>query len=209
MTIEIWSDISCPFCYLGKRKLDLALEQTGLASNVRKIWRSFQLNPGLVTNPDISIHDYLVKVKGFDAVQAKAINSHITTSGEGIGLTFRFDKVVVANTLRAHQLLHYAAAQGKQDVTGELLFRANFSDGRNVDSTEVLMDIAGEAGLEADGMKEALADGAYADVIARDIAEASRLGVRCVPFFVFNRRLAISGAQDLSVFTDTLKEATV
>ena len=207
MTIEIWSDISCPFCYLGKRKLDLALEQTGLATNARKIWRSFQLNPGLVTNPDISIHDYLVKIKGFDAAQAKAVNSHITTSGEGIGLTFRFDKVVVANTLRAHQLLHYAASQGKQDVTGELLFRANFSDGRNVDSPSVLLDVAAAAGLDPNGSQEALADGAYAEPIARDIAEAARLGVRGVPFFVFNRRLAISGAQDLSVFTDTLKEA--
>jgi len=207
MTIEIWSDISCPFCYLGKRKLDMALEQTGLTSTARKIWRSFQLDPGLVTNPDISIHDHLVKVKGFDAAQARSVTGHITASGEALGLTFRFEKVVVANTLRAHQLLHFAAAQGRQDITGELLFRANFSEGRNMDSPSVLFDVAAVAGLDPDGLQEALMDGAYMEPIARDIAEAAQLGVRGVPFFVFNRRLAISGAQDLSVFTDTLKEA--
>ncbi|MFM7194382.1 MAG: DsbA family oxidoreductase [Bacteroidota bacterium] len=207
MTIEIWSDVSCPFCYLGKRKLDLALEQTGLASSAQKVWRSFLLNPGLVTDPDISIYDYLVKVKGFDAVQAQAVNKHITTSGEAIGITFRFDNVVVANTMRAHQLLHFAAQQGKQDLTGELLFQANFSDGRNVDAVDVLLDIATKAGLDPDGLEDALADGAFAEPIARDIAEASQLGVHGVPFFVFNRRHAISGAQEMGVFVETIREA--
>ena len=208
MQIEIWSDISCPFCYLGKRKLDLALEETGLSVSANKIWRSFQLNPGVVTNPGLSIYDYLVRERGFDPVQAKEINGHITRSGESIGITFRFNKVVVANTLRAHQLLHYAAGQGMQDLTGELLFRANFTDGRNVDDNSVLEAVALEAGLEMSGLTDALAPGAYAGPIGKDIDEAARLGVRGVPFFVFNRKFAISGAQDISVFISTLKEAS-
>jgi len=209
MQIEIWSDISCPFCYLGKRKLDMALEETNLTGSAQKTWRSYQLNPDVVTDPSVSIYDYLVKQRGFDAGKAREINAHITQSGASIGLTFRFDQVVVANTLRAHQLLHFAAGQGLQDVTGELLFRANFSEGRNVDDKEVLQSVAAEAGLDPLGLAEALSDGAYAAPIARDIAEAAGLGVRGVPFFVFNRRYAISGAQDLKVFIDTLREAKV
>lgn len=207
MKIEIWSDIACPFCYLGKRKLDSALAQAGMKAEVSIVYRSFQLNPALVTDTSLNIHDYLVREKGMQMSRVRQMNSYIVESGRQNGIDFSFDKVIVANTFRAHSLLHFAARYGKQIEAKEMLFRAYFTEGKNVDDTEVLALISTQLGLDEREFRTALESNAYADAISRDYEEAVRAGVRGVPYFVINGREVVSGAQDISVFVDALQKA--
>lgn len=205
MKIEIWSDIMCPFCYLGKRKLELALEQFEGRDRVEIVWKSFQLNPDVKTDTTIRVSEYLSKEKGVPESQALEWNRQLTESGSEVGLTYHFDRVVVSNTFKAHNLLHYAKAHGKQNEAGERLFRAHFTECRNVDDMEVLKSLCSDVGLDPAQFENALINGTYAEAVRKDISEAEQLRITGVPFFVFNRKYAISGAQDVSVFLKTLQ----
>ncbi|AYL94105.1 DsbA family oxidoreductase [Mucilaginibacter celer] len=207
MKVEIWSDVMCPFCYIGKRRFEQALAGFEHQNQVEIEWKSFQLNPDLKTNPDISINQYLAEIKGFTIDHAKQLNNHVTQMAANEGLTYNFDKAVVANSFNAHRLAHLAKKHGLGDAAEEALFKAYFTEGRNIDDNETLIEIGVAIGLPANEIKQALETQLYADEVKHDIAEAQYLGVRGVPFFVLNRKYAVSGAQETGIFSDTLSKA--
>ena len=209
MKVEIWSDVMCPFCYIGKRRLEEALTQFANADSVEISWKSYQLNPGLKTDPSISIHQHLANIKGLDLEAAKQMNQQVTEMAESVGLTYDFDHAILANSFDAHRLSHLAAQKGLGNAAQEALFKAYFTEGKNIADKETLIALGEGIGLTAADVKQMLSTNAFADAVKHDIAEAQQLGVRGVPFFVFDRKFAISGAQPTAVFLQTLKKALI
>jgi predicted DsbA family dithiol-disulfide isomerase len=207
MKVEIWSDIQCPFCYIGKRRFEEALAEFEKRSEVHIQWKSFQLNPDLVTNPEISINEYLVETKGWTLNHATQLNQQVTEMAAQAGLEYQMDNAVVANTFAAHQLAHAAAAINKGNEAEELLFKAYFTEGKNIADPEVLAGLGAQLGLDAEKFKQDLSDHTYADAVRRDMYEAQVLNIRGVPFFVLNDKYAISGAQPAAVFIQALEKA--
>jgi len=205
MKIEIWSDIVCPFCYIGKRKFETALESFADRNNVQIEWKSFELMPHLKTQPGKNIDEILAEEKGMPLAQANALNNQVAQMAKQVGLDYHFDKAIPANTFKAHQLIQFAKTQGKQGEAEEALFRAYFTEGKNLEDLATLVEIGAALGLDKTALKTALENGTYADNVHADINEARQLGVRGVPFFVFNRKYAVSGAQDPRVFAETLQ----
>ncbi|HQD12059.1 MAG TPA: DsbA family oxidoreductase [Chitinophagales bacterium] len=207
ITLEIWSDIACPFCYIGKRKLEAALAEFPHRDKVDIHWKSFQLSPDLVTQPGLSIHEFLATHKGFSTEQAQQMNAQVTQMAAENGLTYQLDNIVVANTMKAHCFAHFAGQQGKQAEAEEALFRAYFTEGKNIDDIPTLLQIGTDIGLNIHHLEDNLRDGTLVDLVREDIYDAQQLGVRSVPCFVFNRKYAIAGAQDSSLFLQTLQKA--
>jgi predicted DsbA family dithiol-disulfide isomerase len=207
MKVEIWSDVMCPFCYIGKRRFEDALAHFAHKDKVEIEWKSFQLNPGLVTDPEIKIDEYLAEKKGWGLEQARQMNDHVTQMAAEVGLTFNFNKAVVANSFNAHRVSHLAKKHGLGVAMEEQLFKAYFTDGKNIDDKETLIGLGSEIGLDTAEIKQALETSAYADDVRRDIAEAQYLGIQGVPFFVMNGKYAVSGAQAVPVFEQTLEKA--
>lgn len=207
MKIEIWSDIMCPFCYIGKRKFEKALEQFDQKDKIDVEWKSFQLSPEIKTQTNKSSTEFLAEHKGISIQQARALNEQVSQMAKTVGLTYHLDKSVVANSFKAHQLTHFAKQYQKQDETEELLFKAHFTEGKNIDNTEVLLDIGEELGFDRTLLKKSLEDNLYADAVKKDIQNASRIGVRGVPFFLFNNKYALSGAQESETFLQALKQS--
>jgi protein disulfide-isomerase len=207
MKVEIWSDVMCPFCYIGKRKFEMALAQFPQKDKVELVWKSFQLAPEIKTQPDKNIHQFLADHKGMSLEQAKRMNDHVTQLAKQVGLTYNFDKSIVANTFNAHRFAHFAKQYGKQNEAEEILFRSYFTDGKNIDDFPTLIQLGKEIGMDSDKLKTALEDGSYADDVKQDIYEGQQVGLRGVPFFLFNRKFAVSGAQDSKIFLETLEKA--
>ncbi len=205
MKIEIWSDIMCPFCYIGKRNFENALGQFADTEKLEIEWKSFQLRPDLVTNPTKSLNQELAESKGWSLEYTQQMNEHVTQMAADSGIAFNLNQAVMANTVKGHQLLHFAKEHGKQNQAKELLFKAYFTDGKNVDDVPTLMEIAKSLELNTEELTKIFADGTYLNHIERDIYEASQIGVRGVPFFVFDQKYAISGAQASSAFLQTLQ----
>lgn len=206
MKIEIWSDIACPFCYLGKRKFDLALAQFSGKADVEIEWKSFLLNPDLTSDPSVSIFQYLSEKKGFPEEQARQMMSQITESGSAVGLEYHFNEVILANTLKAHQLLHESRVQGLQHEMEERLFEAHFVEGKNIDDVNILLELASEIGMDNTALDVKILTGQYSNEIQSDLDLAQQFGVRGVPFFVFDRTYAISGAQEPASFLKTMEQ---
>jgi predicted DsbA family dithiol-disulfide isomerase len=204
MIIEIWSDVMCPFCYIGKRKFEKALMQFHAKDKTTVIWKSYQLSPEIKTDPAKNIHEFLASHKGISVEQAKQMNDQVTHVAAQQGLVYNFDKLIVANSFNAHRLTHFAKANGRQPEAEEQLFQAYFTDGKNIDDYPTLIELGGNIGLDKDLLLEALETGQYADEVKMDIAEAGEIGIRGVPFFVFDRKYAISGAQETSVFLQAM-----
>lgn len=205
--VEIWSDIMCPFCYIGKRKFENALAESDYKDEVEIIWKSYQLSPDLVTNPNQNIHQYLAEHKNVSLEQAKGMNDHVTRMAAQEGLVYKMDKAIPANSLKAHQLSHLAAQHGLQNQMEELLFAAYFTQGKNIDDVEVLVNLGVSAGLEEAEIREALEKEIYKNAVLEDIETAMQIGVRGVPFFVFDRKYAVSGAQAKEAFMQTMEAA--
>ncbi len=209
MKIEIWSDVVCPFCYIGKTRLEEALAQFSNGNSIEIEWKSYQLMPGIVTNPDKSIDEILSETKGVSLSDAKQMNEQAALMGKHAGLEYNFDRAIVANTFRAHQFIHFAKQYGKQGEAETHLFSAYFTEGKNVDDIPTLVEIAQSIGLDTVALKTALKNESFANAVTADIQEAQQLGVRGVPFFVFDRKYAVSGAQDTQVFMEVLEKAYV
>ncbi|WP_028376198.1 DsbA family oxidoreductase [Leeuwenhoekiella sp. MAR_2009_132] len=207
MKVEIWSDIMCPFCYIGKRNFDKALEQFSHRDRIEVIWKSFSLAPDLKTDASIHSKQYLQDRKGMSAEQAQNAIDHVTDYAKATGLDFDYDKVIVANTHKGHQLIHLAGQQGLQDAMKERLLKAYFIDGLNVDDTNVLVQLGVEVGLTEEAIHTELREENFAAFIEQDIAEAQQLGVSGVPFFVFDRKYAVSGAQPEEQFSEVIDKA--
>ncbi len=207
MKVEVWSDVMCPFCYIGKRKFEQVLDLLPFKEQVELEWKSFQLNPHLQTDTNQNYYDNLADSKGMPRAQAEAMCHQVTEMAKGEQLTFKLDKAIVANSLKAHELAHFAKRYGKQDQAEELLFRAHFTEGENIDDIDLLKRIATQLGLDAVALEHALENNVFEDEVRQDIYEAQQIGVRGVPFFVYDRKYAISGAQDATVFRETIQKA--
>jgi predicted DsbA family dithiol-disulfide isomerase len=207
MKIEIWSDVMCPFCYIGKRRIEAALAEFPQRDSIEIEWKSYQLNPDMITDPSKSVHQYLVENKGISLQQAKEMNAYVTEMAKAAGLIYNLDKAIVANSMKAHRFSHFAKSKGKQDEAEELLFKAYFTDGKNTDDIEVLLQIAAELGLDREETRKMLESDAYKAEVDQDIYEASNIEVSGVPFFVFDDKYSISGAQDVKVFINALERS--
>lgn len=207
MKIEIWSDVMCPFCYIGKRKIEKAIHQFNDKQFIEIEWKSFQLSPNMVTDPSINVTEYLAKHKGISVAEAQQMNNYVTQMAQKEGLEFNFSKAVVANSFDAHRFSHFAKTKGLQHEAEEALFKAYFTDGKNTADHETLLALAKEIGLNPNEVKAVLNSNQFASQVKEDINEAQKIGVRGVPFFVFDRKYAISGAQEQQVFEQTLQKA--
>ena len=210
MLIEIWSDVVCPWCYVGKRRLESALATFEHAEEVEVRWRSFQLDPAAPrSRPDDApgTAERLSRKYGVGIEQARAMNDRVTSLAAAEGLEFRLDHARGTNTLDAHRLLHEAAAHGLQDALKERLLRAYFTGGERIDDPEVLARVATEAGLDAETVTVVLSSDEHADAVRADQDEARALGATGVPFAVVDRRYGVSGAQPVEVFTAALERA--
>lgn len=203
--VEIWSDVMCPFCYLGKRQFDQALEAFPQRDSVQVTWRSFLLQPDLVTDPARRVDEFLVSERGYPAEQVRAMHQHLVERGREEGIDYAFDRAVLANSRQAHALLHAAGEQGLQHALEERLFRAHFSEGVNIDDIEELLRLGTEVGMDLTGVREAIRAGAYDEAVEEDIQLARRFGIRGVPFFLFNDEVAVSGAQGTGAMLQALQ----
>ncbi|MCA4134355.1 DsbA family oxidoreductase [Arthrobacter sp. M4] len=207
MKIEIWSDVACPWCYIGKRRFENALAEFPHRDAVDIQWRSYQLDPTIPEHYDGAELDYLSKRKGLAPEQVKQMFAHVSEQAKGEGLNYKFDDVVVANSFTAHRLIHLAAAHGKQDAAKERLLSDHFEHGEDIGSQEYLTRLGVDLGLDAADVAELFSSDKYADDVRHDIAEARALGVSGVPFFVIDRKYGISGAQPTALFSQALSQA--
>ncbi len=209
--VEVWTDIACPWCYIGAARLEAALEGFDRADRVRVRWRSFELNPDAPAGEGVREIDALVKSKGMTADQVRHMFGQVTQVAAGDGLHLDFDTTVSANTFDAHRLVHLAGAgTALGGRVQRALYRAHFTDGRRVDDVDTLAAIAAEEGMDADAVRAALtADGEDEAGIAvrEDELLASRFGITGVPFFIADRKYAVSGAQPVEVLRQLLRTA--
>ena len=207
MKIEIWSDIMCPFCYIGKGNFEIALEKFKVKNHVQVEWKSFQLDPTL---PDIAADsqaDYLAKRKGMSIEQVEGLLQHVTQSAKAVGLDYQLDKAIMVNSFKAHRLIQKAKEKNIGDKAEEVFFQAFFIDSKNIADLEVLSQLGKKIGLSPTEIDEALSDDRFAYLVNQDIQEAQNLGINGVPFFVFDRKYGISGAQPPQAFVQTLEKA--
>lgn len=209
LKIDIWSDIACPWCFVGKHRLAAGLEAfavTDAAVPVEIEYHSFELAPDTPEDFDGSEIDFLAHHKGMPLAQVEQMLGQMTEMAAAEGIEFRFDQLRHTKTLRAHELLHHAKTAGLQQEMLERLFAAYFTEGEHVAKPETLARLAAEVGLDADDVTAALADGRHADAVAADIAQARQIGVTGVPFYVVDGRYGVSGAQAPEVFTQILQQ---
>jgi predicted DsbA family dithiol-disulfide isomerase len=207
MKIEIWSDVACPWCYIGKRRFEAALAEFPHRDSVEVKWRSYQLDPGLPDHYDGTELDYLSTRKGLSREQVSGMFEHVTAQAKGEGLGYRFDTIVVANSFKAHRLIHLAAAYGKQDAAKERLLSDHFEQGRDIGSQEYLTALGRDLGIGATEVSELFTTEKYSDDVRADFEEARALGISGVPFFVIDRKFGLSGAQPAETFTAALNQA--
>ncbi|MFB5087438.1 DsbA family oxidoreductase [Psychrobacillus sp. PGGUH221] len=206
MKIEVWSDFVCPFCYIGKRRLEEALEQAGYASQAEVEFKSFELDPNSPKISDQSMYEVLAEKYGSTVEAAKGMTSQVVEQAKTVGLDYNFDKMKPANTLDAHRLVKWATEQGKAAEANELLLHSYFIEGKEIGKHEVLLDLIDSLGLPRDEAEEVLNSNKYLTEVRLDIAKAGQIGVRGVPFFVLNDKYAISGAQPLETFVGALNK---
>ena len=208
MKVQIWSDIMCPFCYIGKKNFEKALDNLPFKDKIEIEWKSFQLDPTLSeTSGEFTTKQYLMVKKGFSEVQYNQMQERLNQMGKAVGIDFSQASPIAANTLKAHKLLHLAKQFGKQDELKELLLKAHFEKGLNVADSNVLIDLGNAIGIDSEAVLKALNDDAIAYEVQQDILEAQNIGVTGVPFFLLNNKYAVSGAQPSEVFIDAMKQA--
>lgn len=205
--VEIWSDVVCPWCYIGKRNLEAALDGFEHADEVEVLWRAFELDPGAPPSRDGAYVERLAKKYRTSVDQAQGMVDRMTESAAAVGLDFRFDIARPGNTFDAHRLIHLADSKGLQDAMKERLLRATFTEGEPISDHETLVRLAVEVGLDGDEVAEALASGSFADEVRAEEAEATQLEITGVPFFVVDRTYAISGAHPPEALRRVLAKA--
>ena len=207
MKVEIWSDLMCPFCYIGKRRFENALKNFEYADEVNIIWRGFQLNPDMETDPDANINEYLAESKGWSLEQARQMNQRVTDMAAEEGLEYHLEQAVVANSYDAHRLVQFAKDRGKGSEMEEALFKAYFTDGKNTADHSTLIKLAEHIGIDPTEAKSILDNNKYANAVNHDLQLADNLNITSVPFFLFNRKFAVSGSQETEVFLKALKQS--
>ena len=205
MKIEVWSDIMCPFCYIGKRHLEAAL--SAFPNEQFEIeWKSFQLDPSIVPQPDKNVYEYLAERNGLSVEESEQMHAGVVARAAEVGLDYHFEKAVISNSFTAHRLIQLAKTKGLGDAMEETFFKAYFTEGRDLNNPETLRELSVGAGLNATDVKAVLeTENMFADAVKNDISEAQQIGVRGVPFFVFDRKYAVSGAQPIEHFEETIQ----
>ncbi len=208
LKVDVWSDVACPWCYIGKRRFEAALARIaardGVAPDVEVEYHSFELSPDTPLDFEGTSTEFLARHKGIPVAQAQQMNDHVTRLAAAEGLEYRMDDVRHTSTLKAHELLHLAKSRGLQEPMKERLLRAYFTEGRHVGRVEELAGLAAEVGLDRAEVVDALESGRYADAVAADMAQARAYGITGVPFYVVDGRYGVSGAQDPAVFVQVL-----
>jgi predicted DsbA family dithiol-disulfide isomerase len=207
VNVEIWSDIACPWCYVGKRRVEAALEQFEHRDQVTVTWRSFELDPTAPKERPESGAEHLASKYGTSVEQAREMEERMTATAAGDGLEFRFDKLRLGNTFDGHRIVHLAKQHGLQDAMEERLMRAYLTEGELMSDRETLERLAVEAGLPRDEAREVLLTDRFAEDVRDDERTAAALGIHAVPFFVVDRRIAASGAQPPEVLLQLLEQA--
>lgn len=208
MKVEIWSDIMCPFCYIGKRHYEAALKQFADSNNLELEWHSFQLDPSIQKQTEkVNVYKYLAERKGISYEQSVKMHANVEQMAKEAGLNYAFDKAVVANSFDAHRLIQLAKKNNLGDEAEERLFKAYFTEGKDMADEATLIALGKEIGLKEADVYSLVKSNDLANEVNADVEEARRLGVNGVPFFVFNRKYAVSGAQPVSVFADVLNKS--
>lgn len=209
MKVEIWSDVACPFCYIGKRHFEKALSEFTDRDKIEIEWKSYLLDPDYVYNPEKpeSEAEYIAYRKGISIDEAQQMFTGVTQMALKAGLKYDFEKMIVANTFNAHKIIQMAKSKGLGNEAEERFFKAFFVDGENLNEDETLMKLGVEIGLTAEDVNNALTADTYAFEVNKDIREARQIDVRGVPFFVFDRKYAVSGAQPVEVFLQSLEKS--
>ena len=204
MLVEIWSDIACPWCYVGKRRFEAALAAFEHRADVRVQWRSFELDPAAPRERGVDGATHLAQKYGTSREEALAMQRRMTDVAAGEGLEFRFDLARGGNTFDAHRLLHLAAAHGAQDPVKERFMRAYLTEGEPIGDPAALQRLAVAAGLPADEVAEVLGSDRFATEVRADERTAAALGIHAVPFFVVDRAIGAAGAQPPEVLGELL-----
>ncbi|MCM3217637.1 DsbA family oxidoreductase [Niallia taxi] len=207
MKIEVWSDFVCPFCYIGKRRLEEAIAQFPGKDQVEVEFKSFELDPNAQTYSGTGINEALAKKYGMSIEEAKRANEGIGSQAAEVGLTFNFDEMKPTNTFDAHRLAKFAATVGKEKEMTEKLLASYFTESKLISDHDVLVEIAQTAGIEKEETLAVLNDSTkYANDVRIDEALAQQMGVTGVPFFVINQKYSISGAQPTETFRRALQQ---
>lgn len=205
ISIEVWSDVACPWCYLGKHRLEAAIRHSD--ADVRVTWKSFQLDPSIPRGEHTPHAEALAKKFQAPVEKIQAMNQQLVDLGAAEGLEYNFDRYIQANTRDAHRLIHFAQEHGLGNQMKDRLMRGQFTEGAIVDNLDQLVSMAADVGLEAGEVRAMLATDAYDEEVQIDIDEAAALGATGVPFFVFDRAYAVSGAQPVATFLQALQRA--
>ena len=206
MKIEIWSDYVCPFCYIGKRNLEAALNSTGLKDKVEIVYKAYELAPGSPATTNKPVKEGLAEKYNMSIAEAEGMLDNVTVQAKAVGLNYDFDNIRDANTFAAHRLAKLAAKENLGEEMTEALLHAYFVEAKQIGSEEVLLEIATKVGLDKEQVKHVLESEDYIEEVKADITEAGQVGVKGVPFFVINKKYAISGAQPPEAFAEALKK---
>lgn len=206
MNVEIWSDIACPFCYIGKRKFEQALEQFPHKDKVTVSFKSFQLDPNAEVEQSQTTTEMLAQKYGMPIEKAKEMNEQVTAQAKDVGLDYHLESSILTNTKDAHRLSHFAKEYGKMEEIMERLLKAYFTEGKHVGDHDTLVALAGEVGLDKEAARAVIKSDQYNDIVKEEMQEGVNIGVQGVPFFVFNRKYAVSGAQPPQAFLDVLEK---
>lgn len=207
LAVDIWSDIACPWCFIGKRRFESALATLEFRDQVDVTWHSYQLDPSLPAHYDGTEAEYLAQMKGMDPAQVSQMLAHVSGQAAGEGLAYDFEALRPANSFTAHRLLHLAADHGVAGALKELLLSAHFEQGLDIGSSEVLRALGEQAGIPGDAVVQVLDSEAYREEVEADFAQARALGISGVPFFVLDMKYGISGAQPAELFAEALTTA--
>lgn len=205
MKVEIWSDVMCPFCYIGKKQFENALSHFEGRNSVEIIWRSFELNPAIQYSEGYTLTDYLSEIKGMDKDAVIQNFERLTEQGKSLGIDFKFDIAKVVNSRKSHLLIQMAKKQGLQNQIEEALFYAYFTEGKNLEDDSILAEIAKDCGINFTDFAEISKSQELDQAVNSDVYMAQQVGARGVPFFVFDDAYAISGAQGADTFLNVLK----
>ena len=207
LKVQIWSDIMCPFCYIGKRKIEEALSLFEHKDAVAIEWKSFQLDATFKASADDNMVDHLAEKYGKEKDWAQGMLDNMTQNAKNAGLDFHFEKAILANSFNAHRLLHLAKKYQLANDLEELLFKAYLTEGKNINDNSTLKELGVSVGLNAVEIDEVLNSDAYGNDVKQDIQNANAIGVQGVPFFVFDNKYAVSGAQPATAFLEILQKA--
>jgi predicted DsbA family dithiol-disulfide isomerase len=207
LTVEIWSDIVCPWCYIGKRRFEAALEAFEHRDEVTVMWRSFELDPAAPSAVEGTATERLAAKYGMSLERAEGLHREMTERAAAEGLDFRFDLAKSANTFDAHRLIHLAATYGHQAAAKERLMRAYFTEGAAISDPETLIALMVEVGVDVDEARDVLSGDRFAEDVREDEQLAGQLGIQGVPFFVIDRRFGVSGAQPAEALVQALERA--